>query len=165
MWVFVCILLLSYKSFAILNLGISIEINSLWKKKLLFIFTMTKQLQMLGQVILMAILKISVCSKNMDILPLSSLISPVTLDSEGEGGMIWENGILTCILSCKKWIASLCLMQDIACLGLVHGDDPETCYGEGSSCLGTHVRIKDFKIKKIKNWKKNKCFKKNKIKK
>ena len=45
-------------------------------------------------------------------------------------------------------------MQDIACLGLVHGDDPETCYGEGSSCLGTHVRIKDFKIKKIKNWKK-----------
>ena len=74
------------------------------KKKLLFIFTMTKQLQMLGQVILMAILKISVCSKNMDILPLSSLISPVTLDSEGEGegGMIWENGILTCILSCKK---------------------------------------------------------------
>ena len=43
------------------------------------------------------------------------------LDSEreGEGGMIWENGIETCILSCKK-------------------------------CLGTHVRIKDFKIKKIK---------------
>ena len=23
-------------------------------------------------------------------------------DSEGEGGMIWENGIKTCILSCKK---------------------------------------------------------------
>ena len=34
------------------------------------------------------------------------------LDSEGEGGMIWENGIETCILSCKKRIASLCLMQD-----------------------------------------------------
>ena len=35
---------------------------------------------------------------------------------------------------------------------LVHGDDPERCYGEGGgrggSCLGTHVRIKDFKIKK-----------------
>ena len=29
------------------------------------------------------------------------------LDSEGEGGMIWENGILTCILSCKNRIASL----------------------------------------------------------
>ena len=35
-------------------------------------------------------------------------------------------------------------------LGLVHGDDPERCCGEGGgkggSCLGTHVRIKDFKI-------------------
>ena len=44
---------------------------------------------------------------------------------EGEGGMIWENGIETCILSCKKRIASLCLIQDTGCLGLVHGDDPE----------------------------------------
>ena len=52
-------------------------------------------------------------------------------EGEGEGGMIWENGILTCILSCKKRIASLCPMQDTACLGLVHGDDPEICYGEG----------------------------------
>ena len=49
------------------------------------------------------------------------------LDSEGdaEGGMIWENGIETCILSCKKQSASLCLIQDTGCLGLVHGDDPE----------------------------------------
>ena len=49
------------------------------------------------------------------------------LDSvgEGEGGMIWENGIDTCILSGKKRIASLCLIQDTGCLGLVHGDDPE----------------------------------------
>ena len=55
------------------------------------------------------------------------------LDSEGvgEGGMIWENGIETCILSHKKRIASLCPMQGTACLGLVHGDDPERCYGEG----------------------------------
>ena len=55
------------------------------------------------------------------------------LDSEGEeeGGMIWENGIVTCILSCKNRIASLCLTQDTACLGLVHGDDPERCYGKG----------------------------------
>ena len=30
---------------------------------------------------------------------------------EGEGGMIWENGIETCILSCKKRSASLCLIQ------------------------------------------------------
>ena len=47
------------------------------------------------------------------------------LDSVGEGGMIWENGIETCILSCKKRIASLGLIQDTGCLGLVHGDDPE----------------------------------------
>ena len=62
------------------------------------------------------------------------------LDSEGEGGMIWENGIETCILSCKKRIASLCSMQDTGCLGLVHGDDPERRYGVvggfmfGNSC-------------------------------
>ena len=44
------------------------------------------------------------------------------LDSveEGEGGMIWENGIETCIISHKKQIASPGLMQDTGCLGLVH---------------------------------------------
>ena len=49
------------------------------------------------------------------------------LDSEGEGEgvMIWENGIETCMLSCKKRSASLCSIQDTGCLGLVHGDDPE----------------------------------------
>ena len=51
------------------------------------------------------------------------------LDSEGEGGMIWENGIETCILSGKKQITSLCSIQDTGCLGLVHGDDPERGYG------------------------------------
>ena len=38
---------------------------------------------------------------------------------EGEGGMIWENGIETCIISYKKQIASPGLMQDTGCLGLV----------------------------------------------
>ena len=54
-------------------------------------------------------------------------VSNGLLDSEGEGegGMIWENGIETCILSCKKQIASLCSIQDTGCLGLVHWDDPE----------------------------------------
>ena len=52
-------------------------------------------------------------------------------EGEGEGGMIWENGIETCILSCKNRITSLCPMQDTACLGLVHGDNPEGCCGEG----------------------------------
>ena len=49
------------------------------------------------------------------------------LDSvgEGEGGMIWENGIEKCTLSCKKRIASLGSIQDTGCLGLVHWDDPE----------------------------------------
>ena len=46
-------------------------------------------------------------------------------EGEGEGGMIWENGTETCILSCKKRIASLCLIQETGGLGLVHGDDPE----------------------------------------
>ena len=55
------------------------------------------------------------------------------LDSvgEGESGMIWENGIETCILSCKKRIASLGSMKDTGCLGLVHWDDPEGWDGEG----------------------------------
>ena len=44
--------------------------------------------------------------------------------------MIWENGIETCIISYKKRIASLGSMQDTGCLGLVHWDDPERCYGE-----------------------------------
>ena len=43
-----------------------------------------------------------------------------------------------CIPSCKNRITSLCLMQDTACLGLVHGDDPESCYGEGGG-KGVHV--------------------------
>ena len=62
---------------------------------------------------------------------------------EGESGMIWENGIETCIISYKKRIASPGSMQDIECFGLVHWDDPEGWYGEGGgrggSGLGTHV--------------------------
>ena len=50
---------------------------------------------------------------------------------EGEGGMIWENGIETCIISYKKQIASPGSMQDTGCLGLVHWDDPEGWYKEG----------------------------------
>ena len=49
---------------------------------------------------------------------------------EGEGGMIWENGIETCIISYMKQITSPGLMQDIGCLGLVHWDDPEGWYRE-----------------------------------
>ena len=44
---------------------------------------------------------------------------------EGEGGMIWENGIETCIISYVKRIASPGSMHDTGCSGLVHWDDPE----------------------------------------
>ena len=50
---------------------------------------------------------------------------------EGEGGMIWENGIETCIISYMKRITIPGSMQDTGCLGLVHWDDPERWYGEG----------------------------------
>ena len=52
-------------------------------------------------------------------------------EGEGEGGMIWENGIETGIISHMKQIASPGLMHDTGCLGLVHWDDPEGWYEEG----------------------------------
>ena len=55
---------------------------------------------------------------------------------EGEGGMIWEKGIETCIISYKKRIASPGLMLEAGCLGLVHWDDPEKWDGEGSGREG-----------------------------
>ena len=50
---------------------------------------------------------------------------------EGDGGILWENGIKTCIRSCMKQVASPGSMHDTGCLGLVHWDDPEGWYGEG----------------------------------
>ena len=50
---------------------------------------------------------------------------------EQEGGMIWENGIESCKISCMKRVASPGSMHDTGCLGLVHWDDPEGWYGEG----------------------------------
>ena len=54
------------------------------------------------------------------------------LDSvgEGEGGMIWENSIETCILSYVKQIASPGSMHETGRSGLVHWDDPEGWDGE-----------------------------------
>ena len=49
---------------------------------------------------------------------------------EGEGGMIWENGIETYKLSHVKQIASPGLMHETGCSGLVHWDDPEGWDGE-----------------------------------
>ena len=56
------------------------------------------------------------------------------LDSvgEGEGEMILEKGIETCILSHVKRITGPGSMHDTGCSGLVvHWDDPEEWYGEG----------------------------------
>ena len=50
---------------------------------------------------------------------------------EGEGGIIWENGIETYIISYKKRIVRQDSIQDTGCLGLVHWDDTEGWYGEG----------------------------------
>jgi len=53
------------------------------------------------------------------------------LCGRGRGGIIWENGIKTCIISYKKQIASPGSMQDTGSLGLVPWDDPKGWYGEG----------------------------------
>ena len=50
---------------------------------------------------------------------------------EGKGGMIWENGMKTCILLYVKWITSPDSMHETGCSGLVHWDDPEEWDGEG----------------------------------
>ena len=50
---------------------------------------------------------------------------------EGKGGMIWENGIETYIISYMKLVTSPGSMCDTGCLRLVHWDDPEGWYGEG----------------------------------
>ena len=50
---------------------------------------------------------------------------------EGEGGMIWGNGIETGIISYTKRITSPGLMHDMECSGLVHWDDLEGWDEEG----------------------------------
>ena len=50
---------------------------------------------------------------------------------KGERGMIWENGIETCILSYVKQITRPGFMHDTGCSGRVHWDDPEGWDGEG----------------------------------
>ena len=62
-----------------------------------------------------------------------------SLDPVGksEDGMIWENGINTCILSYVKQITTPGSMHDTGCSGLVHWDDPEGW--EQGSGWGIHV--------------------------
>ena len=66
---------------------------------------------------------------------------------EGEGGMIWENGIETCIISYVKRITSPGSMHDTGSLGLVHWDDPEGSYGEGGGMgSGWGTRVHPWRI-------------------
>ena len=55
------------------------------------------------------------------------------LDSvgQGEGGMIWEGNVETCVLSYVKWITSPGSMYEARCSGLVHWDDSGRWDGEG----------------------------------
>ena len=64
------------------------------------------------------------------------------LDSvgEGNGGMIWENGIETCVISYVKRIASPGSMHDTGCSGLVHWGDPEGWDGMGREVKGRFRR-------------------------
>ena len=64
------------------------------------------------------------------------------LDSvgEGEGGMIWENSIETCILPYVKQVASPGSMHETGCSGQVHWDNPEGWDGEG---VGRGFKIGD----------------------
>ena len=52
-------------------------------------------------------------------------------EGEGEGGMIWENGFKTCMISYVKRITSPGSMHDTGCLGLTNWGDPEGFCGEG----------------------------------
>ena len=56
---------------------------------------------------------------------------------EGEGGMVWENGTETCILSYVKQVTSPGLMQDTGFSGLVQWDDPEG-WDEAGGGRGVH---------------------------
>ena len=62
---------------------------------------------------------------------------------EGEDGMIWENGIETCIISNMKRVTSPGSMHDTGCLGLVRWDDPEGWYGEGGGMGNTCIPVAD----------------------
>ena len=58
-------------------------------------------------------------------------IEEISSLGEGEGGMIWENGIEIRIISRMERVTSPGSMHDTGCLGLVYWNDPEGWYGEG----------------------------------
>ena len=80
-------------------------------------------------------LKPEVCNKSSTAMrrpPTARRESPTVRGTQHrEGGLIWENGIETCIISYMKRVTSPGSNLDTGCLGLVHWDDPEGWYGEG----------------------------------
>ena len=78
------------------------------------------------------------------------------MDSVGEGGKIWENGIETCEMSCMKRDASPGSMHDAGCLGLVRWEGPGGWYGEVVREEGSGW---EFKKEKKQNKTKQKIFK------
>ena len=64
---------------------------------------------------------------------------------EGEGGMIWENGTETCIISYKKRtpVQVRCIIQDarVWCTGMTQRDGTGREVGGGSSGLETRVHL------------------------
>ena len=73
---------------------------------------------------------------------LNSLLDSV---GEGEGGMIWGNGIETCIISYKKWIASPGLIQDAWgwCTGMTQRDGTGRELGGGFRMGNTCTPVVD----------------------
>ena len=75
------------------------------------------------------------------------------MDSVGEGGKIWENGIETREMSCMKRDASPGSVHDAGCLGLVRWGGPGGWYGEvgreEGSGWGACVYLKLKKKEKI----------------
>ena len=69
---------------------------------------------------------------------------------EGKGGMIWKNGIETCI--CFMFICEMDhysgSMHDTGCSGLMHWDDPEGPYREegGRGGSGWGIRVHPWQI-------------------
>ena len=62
---------------------------------------------------------------------------------DGKGGMIWENGIETCIISYVKRIASPGLMQDTECTGMTQRDGTGREEGGGFRMGNTCIPVAD----------------------
>ena len=74
---------------------------------------------------------------------------------EGEGGMIWENGIETCIISCMKRVASPGSMHDMDawgwCTGTTQRDGARKEEGGGFGRIHVDIWQNQYNIVKLKN--------------